>query len=224
MERRLVRRTPLLFIAFAAAILFFTACSNDGDDGGMYSSGSPAASTQESVDPACETGPEATSASCQAAGPGTTVEASRCSSASPSALSGGVIEGAFGPWCENAIATAYDTDLIPAGAETELTLQETDLETTLEMQVQGFAADAGYSGVLHNQACGADVSDAGPEYVQEDVSENVPSGLALDFTTDADGSADASVTVPWVLPDNGSGKSIVILSTDNQAAGCVRIP
>ncbi|MBD7996050.1 hypothetical protein H9639_12145 [Arthrobacter sp. Sa2CUA1] len=222
MERKTARKTPLLLIAFAALALFFTACSGGGSEEGMSSS--PAASTQESVDPACESGPEATSASCQAAGPGTTVAASRCSSSSPSALEGGVIEGAFGPWCENAIASAYDTELIPAGAEAELTIKETDLETTVEMQVQDFAADTTFSGMLHDQACGADASDAGPEYVQEDVSENVPAGLALDFTTDSNGSADASVTVPWTLPDNGSGKSIVIMSPENEAAGCVTIP
>ncbi|MBD8043061.1 hypothetical protein H9638_04465 [Arthrobacter sp. Sa2BUA2] len=221
MERKTARTAPLLLIAFAA-VFFFTACATGGGEEDMSSS--PAASAEESMDPACKTGPQATSASCQAAGPGTTVEANRCPSTSPSALEGGVIEGAFGPWCENAIATAYDTELIPAGAEAELTLQETDLETTMEMQVQGFAADTAYSGMLHSQACGDDASAAGPEYVQEDISENVPAGLALDFTTDADGSADASVTVPWVLPDNGSGKSILLFSADNQAAGCVTLP
>ncbi|WP_312180562.1 hypothetical protein [Arthrobacter sp.] len=220
MGRKTVRKTLLLLTALAALVLTFTACSSGGTEDDA--SNSPSASS--SPDSSGCTGAEATSASCEAAGPGTTVAADSCPSTSPTALEGGVIEGAFVPWCENAIATAYDSGLIPAGAETELTIRETDQGTVLEMQVQGFAADTGYSGVLHSAACGASASDAGPEYVQEDLSENVPAGLALDFTTDADGSADASVTAPWVLPDNGSGKSIVIHSADNRTAGCITIP
>ena len=221
MERKTARRIPLLLIAFVALVLF-TACTNDRDQENM--SGSPSASTQESIDPACQTGPQATSASCEAAGPGTTVNADRCSSSSPTPLEGGVIEGAFGPWCENAIATAYDTDLIPPGAEIELTIQESDMDTVLTMQLQGFAPNTDYMAVLHTNACGASASDAGPELVRENNGANVPSGLLVDFTTDAGGSAQPTATVPWTLPNNGSGNSLLFQSPDGVSSGCVTIP
>lgn len=221
--RKTRRTAPVLLVAFAALALLFTACSNGGDGEDTYNASSPA-SSQASENSACETGTEATSASCEAAGPGTTVAADRCSSSPPTPLEGGAIEGTFGPWCENAIATAYDTALIPAGAETELSIQETDMDTTLVMQVQGFAADTDYMAVLHTDACGASAADAGPEFVRENSGDNVSSGLIADFTTDADGSAEASVTVQWTLPDNGSGKSLLVQTPDGSSAGCVTIP
>lgn len=221
MGRQTLRRILLLLGVLWALALCAVACSSNGndDDGGTATSDSASPLPSE-----CKSGPEATSASCQAAGPGTTQEADRCPDSSPSALEGGVIEGTFGPWCENAIATAYDTVLIPPGAEVELTIRETAMDTAVELQVQGFDAGTDFSAVLHSAACGAEAADAGPEYVQENVSENVPSVLTVDFTTDADGSADASETVPWLVPDNGSGKSLVIHSAENQMAGCITIP
>ena len=219
MGRKTVRKTLLLLILAVTALLF-SACSNAGNGEDMSSS--PSASSSP-VPSGC-TGTNATAASCEAAGPGTTVAADRCPSTSPTALDGGVIEGAFGPWCENAIATAYDQILIPAGAATELTIRETDMDTTVQMQVQGFAADTTYRGTLHTGKCGANASDAGSEYVQDDNGGTGSSGLVLDFTTDTEGSAETSVTAPWVLPDNGSGTSILLQSSDGRTAGCVTLP
>ncbi|MCC3282388.1 MULTISPECIES: hypothetical protein [Arthrobacter] len=222
------RRTLSVLIALITASLFFTACSNDGneEDTANNAASSPASETGVSSD--CETGPEATSASCQAAGPGRTVSAERCPGSSPTALEGGVIEGAFGPWCENAIATAYatpDTDaLIPEGAEVELTIRETDMDTTVDMQVQGFASGASYTGILHEGVCTESPGDIGPEFVNQGSGDNPNSNLVLDFTTEPDGSAEASVSVPFLVPDMASGDSIVLHDANQSVVGCVRIP
>lgn len=221
------RKTLFLFTALTAASLFFTACANAGnqEDTADNSTSSAASSTLSSD---CETGTAATSSSCQAAGPGRTVAADRCPDTSPTPLSGGVIEGAFGPWCENAIATSYPTSndeaLIPEGAETELTIDETDMDTTVRLQVQGFPAGAAYTGMLHEGTCAENPGDLGPEYIHEGSGDNPNAGLALAFTTESDGSAAASVTVPFVVPDNASGKSIVLHDPQMQVVGCVRIP
>jgi len=221
------RRTLFLLTALTAVSLFFTACANAGnrEDTANNATSSAASSTLSSD---CETGPEATSSSCQAAGPGRTVAADRCPDSSPTPLEGGVIEGAFGPWCENAIATSYSTTnteaLIPEGAETELTISETDMDTTIDMQVQDFPASTSYTGVLHEGPCAENPGDLGPAYIHQGSGDNPNANVVLDFTTESDGSATATVTVPFVVPDNASGDSLVLQDTEMQIAGCVRIP
>jgi|GEM_PF-2736196 len=221
------RGTLYMVTALTALSLLFTACANAGnqEDTADNATSSAAASTLSSD---CETGPEATSSSCQAAGPGRTVAADRCPDTSPTPLEGGVIEGAFGPWCENAIATSYPaTDaqsLIPEGAETELRITETDMDTTLEMQVQGFPATATYTAVLHEGPCAESPGDIGPEYIHEGSGDNPNANVVLDFTTEPGGSATATATVPFVVPDNASGDSVVLQDTGMQVVGCVRIP
>ena len=220
-------KTLFLLTALTAVSLFFTACSNAGNQEDTANNAtSPAASSTLPSD--CETGPEATSSSCQAAGPGRTVAADRCPDTSPTPLDGGVIEGAFGPWCENAIATSYPTgdteSLIPEGAEMELTISETDMDTTVDMQVQDFPASATYQGILHEGPCAESPGDIGPEYIHEGSGDNPNASVVLDFTTASDGSASATVTVPFVVPDNASGDSLVLQDTDMQIVGCVRIP
>ena len=223
----LTSRKLFLLTALTAVSLLFTACVNAGnqEDTANNATSSAAASTLSSD---CETGTEATSSSCQAAGPGRTVAADRCPDTSPTPLDGGVIEGAFGPWCENAIATSYPTSnteaLIPDGAETELTISETDMDTTLDMQVQDFPASTAYSAVLHEGPCAESPGDIGPEYIHEGSGDNPNANVVLDFTTESDGSATATLTVPFVVPDNASGNSLVLHDADMQTVGCVRIP
>lgn len=220
------RRTLFLLTALTALSLFFAACSNAGNQEDTANNATSSAAATLGSD--CETGPEATSSSCQAAGPGRTVAADRCPDTSPTPLDGGVIEGAFGPWCENAIATSYPgTDaesVIPEGAETELRITETDMDTTLEMQVQGFPATATYTGVLHEGPCAESPGEIGPEYIHEGSGDNPNANVVLDFTTEPGGSATATATVPFVVPDNASGDSIVLQDTGMQIVGCVRIP
>ncbi|MER1995459.1 MAG: hypothetical protein ABTA24_03040 [Arthrobacter sp.] len=219
-------RKLFLLTALTAVALFFTACANAGNQEDTANNAASSASSSLSSD--CQTGPEATSSSCQAAGPGRTVAADRCPDTSPTPLSGGVIEGAFGPWCENAIAASYPTSnteaLIPEGAAAELTVSETDMDTTFDMQVQDFPSGVAYSAVLHEGPCAEEPGDIGPEYVHQGSGDNPNASVALDFTTESDGSASATVTVPFVVPDNASGNSLVLEDSAMQAVGCVRIP
>ncbi|MGW9402443.1 hypothetical protein ACWGQ2_00570 [Arthrobacter sp. NPDC055585] len=221
----LTSKTLFLLAALTAVSLFFAACSNAGNQEDTANNATSSAGTLPSD---CESGPEATSSSCQAAGPGRTVAADRCPDTSPTPLDGGVIEGAFGPWCENAIATSYPTEdresLIPEGAETELTISGTDMDTTVEMQVQDFPAGTTYQGMLHEGPCAENPGDLGPAYIHQGSGDNPNANVVLDFTTESDGSATTTVTVPFVVPDNASGDSVVLQDADMQIVGCVRIP
>ncbi|MBF4992992.1 hypothetical protein ITX31_02555 [Arthrobacter gandavensis] len=221
------RRTLLLLVALSALSLLFTACANAGNQEDTANNAtSSAASSSLSSD--CESGPEATSSSCQAAGPGRTVSADRCPDTSPTPLSGGVIEGAFGPWCENAIATSYPAvnteTLIPEGAEAEMVIGETDMDTTVDLQVQGFASNQAYTVMLHDGVCPENPGDLGPEYVHEGSGDNPSAGVVLDFTTESDGSASATATVPFLVPDQAAGKSFAVHNADMDVVGCLRVP
>ncbi|KPN17839.1 hypothetical protein [Arthrobacter sp. Edens01] len=226
-ERTAGRRILFLLTALTAFSLFVTACSNAGneEDTANNATSSAAASTLSSD---CQTGPEATSSSCEAAGPGTTVNADRCAAPSPTPLEGGVIEGAFGPWCEGAVATAYPTSdtgaLIPEGAETELRITETDMDTTVEMQVQDFAASTAYTGMLHEGPCTENPGELGPQYVHPGSGDNPNATVTLDFTTESDGSADTTVTVPFQVPNQAKGNSIILTDQQMAVVGCVNIP
>ena len=69
---------------------------------------------------------------------------------------------------------------------------------------------------LHESLCGASPSDAGEEY--EDARSEDSDNLDLDFTTDETGGSTTSVTVPWVLPDDGIGRSLLITMDDDGTA------
>lgn len=223
----LTSKTLFLLTALTAVSLFFTACANAGNQEDTANNATSSAASS-SLPSDCESGPEATSSSCQAAGPGRTVAADRCPDTSPTPLSGGVIEGAFGPWCENAIATSYPTEdteaLIPEGAETELTISETDMDTTVDMQVQDFPASTTYQGMLHEGPCTENPGELGPQYVHPGSGDNPNATVTLDFTTESDGSADTSVTVPFQVPNQARGNSIILTDQQMAVVGCVNIP
>ena len=89
-----------------------------------------------------------------------------------------------------------------------------------------------FSGRLHKDPCGADPSAAGEEYRNTQSStDNTNTGggsLALDFTTDGSGNSTSSTTVPWLLPDNGDGESIVLTAEgtgdgSGDVAGCINL-
>ena len=221
------RRKVFLLAFLTALCLVFTGCANAGNQEDTADDAA-SSSASESFSSDCASGPAATSSSCEAAGPGTTASADRCPATSPTPLAGGVVEGTFGPWCENAIATSYATSnteaLIPEGAEAELTMQETDMDTTVDMQVQGFPANVTYTAMLHNGACTESAAGIGPEFVHEGSGDNPDSNLALDFTTEEDGSASAAVTVPFLVPDKASGDSFVLHDANMAVVGCLRVP
>ena len=212
-------------LAFA---LLLAGCSGT-NDGGTTATGTPSQTASASSDPACATvSPNSPGeASCQAAGiPGSTGGDDRCSPPASGSAPAGLIEGTFGPYCENAIATTYNTDAIPDEAAAIVTVEETNADTTVQFSAQGFAPQRTYSARLHENACGAAPSDAGAEF-QNPSQGTGGSGLAVDFSTDSSGNATATATVPWVLPDNGTGKSLLIFdegeSGDGAAAGCMTL-
>ena len=209
--------------------LMLAGCSGTNDDGGTAATGTPSQTVSASSDPACATvSPNSPGeASCQAAGiPGSTGGDDRCNPAASGSAPAGLIEGTFGPYCDKAVATTYNTDAIPDEAAGIVTVTETNADTTVQFSAQGFAPQRIYSARLHENACGAAPSDAGAE-VRNSSQGMGGNGLAVDFTTDSTGNATATATVPWTLPDNGTGNSLLIFdeaaSGDGAAAGCMTL-
>ncbi|MCC3266550.1 hypothetical protein [Arthrobacter gengyunqii] len=225
----MARKALLLATAFVLSLLALTGCNNDNESGGgsfsvdneessPTASSSPESSGQDTAAACASASPgSAAQESCEAQGvPGVTESPDRCGSTTPSPIASGIIQGTFGSYCENAIATTYDTSAVPDGADTTITINETDAATTLEMIARGFTPNTEFTASLHERLCGASPTDAGEEY--EDTRSQESDDLNLDFTTDQGGNSTASVTVPWVLPDDGIGRSLLITLDDDETA------
>ncbi|WP_342022254.1 hypothetical protein AAE021_10355 [Arthrobacter citreus] len=223
----MARKILLLISALTLSLMALTGCNNDNESGGnSYSAdneeSNPTASPESSggdTAAACASASPGSAAqeSCEAQGvPGVTENPERCGSTTPSPIASGIIQGTFGPWCENAIASSYDSSAVPDGADTTITISETEADTTLEMIARGFAPNTEFSASLRQRLCGASPADAGEEY--EDTRSQESDDLDLDFTTDETGGSTASVTVPWVLPDDGIGRSLLITLDDGETA------
>lgn len=226
----MARKILLLATAFALSLLALTGCNNDNDmGGGSYSAdneesnptstSSPEASDSDTAAACASASPgSAAQESCEAQGvPGVTEDPDRCGSTTPSPIASGIIQGTFGSWCDNAIASTYDTSKVPDGADTTITINETEADTTLEMIARGFTPNTEFAATLHESLCGEEPSAAGAEYNNQDGSQ--PENLVLDFTTDENGGSTASVTVPWLVPDDGIGRSLLLTSTENPGKG-----
>lgn len=196
----------LLASGVALSVLLLSGCAG-GDDGGT------------------ESGSANPSDSGTAGLPVKTVTPDRCGGdATPGP--DGLIEGTFGSYCDGAVASTYNTALIPDDAEAILTVSETEADTTMKLQAQEFTPNATYTGRLHQKACGASPADAGDEELDPQDAGN--GGLALDFTTDTSGNATVSSTVPWTVPDDGDGESILLYEVTGNgergdAAGCINL-
>ena len=225
----MARKALLLATAFVLSLLALTGCNNDNESGGdSYSADNEESSPTSTASPessggdtaaACASASPGSAAqeSCEAQGvPGVTENPERCGGTTPSPIASGIIQGTFGPWCENAIASTYDNSAVPDGADTTITLNETAADTTLEMIARGFAPNTEFSASLRQRLCGASPADAGEEY--EDTRSQESDDLDLDFTTDETGGSTASVTVPWLLPDDGIGRSLLITLDDDKTA------
>lgn len=203
------RAVPALF--FAALALVFTGCSTAGDDNTSTPSATVSAPAGASGSCASVSPGSPDEASCQAAGiPGTTENAGRCSPTTPSPIASGLIQGTFGPYCQYAVATTYDQSLVPDGATATVTVSETEADTTVDLLVQGALPNTSYSGRMHRNLCGATPEDAGDEYVNNGGPDGQSGATVLDFSTDSDGNATATTTVPWLISDDATGKSILL--------------
>ncbi|WP_146363521.1 hypothetical protein [Arthrobacter yangruifuii] len=192
-------RTPLWATGCALLALTITGCAGDSNDGNG-SSATPSETASPSI-------------------PGKTANPDRCGQFTASPTPGGIIVGTFGPYCEEAVATTYTTALIPDESSAIVTVEETDADTTVQLQAQGFAVNMSYSARLHEDNCGAEPADAGAEY------QSGQDPLVLDFTTDASGNATASATVPWVAPDDDVESLLILGAGDaaGQPAGCINL-
>ena len=247
----MARKAPFRVAWLLMFVLVMAGCSGTTGDGGNTATGSPSETPSASsaspcptdsatpsgagegsggCDPACATvSPNSPGeASCQAAGiPETTGGDERCGSAASSGSApAGLIEGTFGPYCENAVASTYNTDAIPDEAAGIVTVSEGNADTTVQFSAQGFAPEKTYRAQLHENSCGASPADAGAQ-VQNPSPGTGGSGLSVDFTTDSNGNATATATVPWVLPDSGKGNSLLIYQEasggEGDAAGCMTL-
>ncbi|MDN3481527.1 hypothetical protein QMA10_06270 [Arthrobacter sp. APC 3897] len=224
----MARKAQLLFGALLLSLLALTGCNDNESGGGSYSADNEEATTTSTASPessggdtaaACASASPGSAAqeSCEAQGvPGVTESPDRCGSTTPSPIASGIIQGTFGSYCDNAIATTYDKSLVPDSADTTITINETDADTTLQMIARGFEPNTEFSATLHESLCGSSPSDAGREY--SDTRNEDSDDLDLNFTTDANGGSTASVTVPWVLPDDGIGRSLLITVDDGGTA------
>ncbi|WAP51134.1 hypothetical protein OL239_14790 [Arthrobacter sp. ATA002] len=230
----MARKILLLISALTLSLLALTGCNMDNESGGdSYSAdneeSSPTATPGRDTAAACDSASPGSSAqeSCEAQGvPGVTENPDRCGSTTPSPIASGIVQGTFGPYCDNAIANTYDDDAVPDGADTTITVSETAADSTLEMIAEGFAPNTQFIVTLHDSLCGAEPADAGPEYTDDQSSQS--QNLVLDFTTDDGGNSTASVTVPWLLPDDGIGRSLLLNAgpggdSVNQAVACVNL-
>ncbi len=223
----MARKAFLLFGALLLSLFALTGCNDNESGGGSYSADNEEATSTSTASPESSAGDTAAACSsfspgsqaqesCEAQGvPGVTVSPDRCGSTTPSPIASGIIQGTFGSYCDNAIATTYDTSLVPDSADTTITIDETDMDTTLEMIARGFAPNTEFSATLHQSVCGAEPSAAGAEYKDQG---NPTQTLLLDFTTDDDGGSTSSVTVPWTLPDDGIGRSLLLAAGPNTAS------
>ncbi|MCQ1954411.1 hypothetical protein [Arthrobacter sp. zg-Y238] len=211
----MARKATLLATGCAVFALAFTGCAGNPDgDGYNDPEGSTSSASSSSPSP-CGTGsPNASGENCQAAGvPGITANPDRCGKFTASPTPGGIIEGTFGPYCDDAVATTYSTALIPDDSVAIVSVEESQEDTTVQLQAQSFAANTTYSARLHEDGCGADPADSGAEY------ESGSGGLALDFTTDAAGNATASTTVQWTLADDDAESLLILDAGQGGAAG-----
>ena len=119
-------------------------------------------------------------------------------------------------------AITYDGDAAPVGAEIGLVVEARPDDTTFVLSVSGLQPDRGYAVHAHVNPCGPTGEVAGPHFqhmpdpaaTPEQPSSdpeyaNPDNEVWLDLTTDADGSGEATATVPFTL-EAGAPQSIVI--------------
>ncbi|GAB3206710.1 superoxide dismutase family protein [Marinactinospora thermotolerans] len=131
----------------------------------------------------------------------------------------GAVTGDFQSYSEDATAVTYDPEAVPEGASVNVSVTSKGAPPTIvTMGISGLQPDRDYGAHVHTKPCGAAPDDSGPHYQNEEDPQqpstdpkyaNPDNEIWLDFTTDADGSADASASVDWV-PRQGEANSIVI--------------
>lgn len=129
----------------------------------------------------------------------------------------------------------YDEVVVPVGSNITVQVSAEGGATTVDLAVEGLEPNRDFGAHAHVRECGAEASDSGPHYQNEQdpaataetpsndpAYANAQNELWLDFTTDDSGTANASSTVNWEFRA-GDARSIVIhdrpTSTDPGTAG-----
>jgi Cu-Zn family superoxide dismutase len=155
------------------------------------------------------------------------------SCSSPEADSGGVgggagqntASGTFTVYESGENAVTYDELLVPVGATADVSIEEAEGGTTVQLTVTGLKKAYAYGAHLHTKPCGAAPADSGP-HLQHSLDPSAPSvdpsyanpgnEVWLDFTTDAEGAAQANATVDWTF--DPAPRSLVIHAQPTKTA------
>ncbi|GIE16141.1 hypothetical protein Afe05nite_79810 [Paractinoplanes ferrugineus] len=124
----------------------------------------------------------------------------------PASLPSVEVVGTFAAYRPGSTAITYDPAVVPAGATAKLSITRTGYGTDVAVTLTGLTAGRMYGAHLHVGACAADPEAAGPHYQNHrdpvtpsvnPVYANPGNEVWLDFTTDAAGSATATVSHGW---------------------------
>ncbi|ABD12234.1 superoxide dismutase [Frankia sp. CcI156] len=170
--------------------------------------------------------------------------ASAVAPAAPSATRVVAEPVAFTTWNEKQppAAVTYDRHLVPVGAGA-VVLAAGGPRTVVGLVVQGLLPGHRYGAHVHQKACGATGTAAGPHYqnVPDPVQPSVDPAYAnphnevwLDFSTDADGNGQAFAVVDWnfraggaravVLHEHGTSGMPGEAGSAGPRAACITVP
>ena len=115
------------------------------------------------------------------------------------------------------LATAQPTD----HATAQVVAVESDGSTTVQLKVQGIDHDAvgiGFGAHVHVGSCvTGDGAAAGPHYNSTGTTPSALNEVWLDFVVEANGTASAETTVPFVIPAGGA--AAVVIHADETSTG-----
>lgn len=141
-------------------------------------------------------------------------------------------------------AVTYDTELVPEGSQVWVKEMVRDNEATrVHLRVKDVVAYRTYGAHVHTRPCGERPASSGPHYQnkQDPEEPSVDSKFAnpknevwLDFTTDENGTGNATAKVDWQFRERGA-RSVVIhesatatqdgrAGTAGESVACVNVP
>jgi Cu-Zn family superoxide dismutase len=142
------------------------------------------------------------------------------------------VSGTFAPYTSGATVVSYDPTLVPAGATATVTIMEVAQGTHIQLAVAGLQPNRAYGAHLHQHACGATGSAAGPHYQHkadpaasasppsvDPAYANPENEVWLDFTTDARGAATSTANQAWTFGARRPGSLVIHAEKTNTAPG-----
>ncbi|WP_028922039.1 superoxide dismutase family protein [Pseudonocardia acaciae] len=135
-----------------------------------------------------------------------------------------VVSATFGQAGQGAQVISYDRGLAPDGARAKVVESVRESSTTVTLKVHGLVPNRAYGAHAHALPCGPTGDAAGPhfQHASDPVKPSVDPAYAnplneiwLDFTTNAQGDAKVTSTVPWVY-QNTRAFSVIIHAEPTQ--------